>query len=551
MNIINTLLHRVEAFREKNLKRFQNQYLIFFVVATSQLLDSSNITAVVTTLSQIQEKYDATYPTASWALSAYALCYSSFIMITGRLGDIVGHHIIYTTGLFLLAIFLLVTAVAENLYVLIVFRALQGIAAAMTIPSSYAIVGHTFTGKALNMALAGITAVTTMGASFGFLVGGAFYSTSVGYRGVFFLFAGLAFLASFLSLLCVKHTPTSPAKLSNLDHYGVAVMLGGALLLVTGLTEGGNRWKSPKAYVPIIVGVLMIALFLLWEKRLYRQFAWSRNSDLLIPGELWRIPNFIPLIMIMGLNFGSMFTQALANVEIYQYVSHHSAIISALQAFPNPITIFFCTFIVGAVFGKIPPKYCIFVGTALNVVSGVLLSRQGADTHSYWRFGFMGLVVLGIGVALTLVNTLNSLMVSCPLSLQGLLSGAALTSAQLFVAASSAAMSSIVGDVTIGDSVEEQHKLLKKYRNVYYLSVGLAGAAFVVNFFVKNVSVTSPENNSHIVESGTETNEFAPANSKTETANQETKCTKTNGTDDSIHEQELEIKRDAYLNKIA
>ncbi|CDK28944.1 unnamed protein product [Kuraishia capsulata CBS 1993] len=394
----------------------------------------------------------------------------------------------------------------------------------MTIPSAYAIVANSFTGRTLNMAVAGITASSSIGSGIGFLFGGAFYSTSVGYRGMFYLFAGLAFLASSLSFLLVKKTMASPAKISKLDHCGVFLMLGGALLLVTGLTEGGEHWDSPKAYVPIIVGVLMLIAFLLWEKRFYNQFNWSRSSELLIPKELWMVPNFIPLILVLGMNFGSMFIQVLVNVDIYQYVSHHSAIISALQALPGPVSVFVSTFALGATFGKVPPKYAIFVGNIFNVVSGVLLSRQGADTHSYWRFGFVGLIILGVGTSLTFINTLNTLVVSCPLNLQGLLSGTALTTAQMFVAAGSAALSSIVGSVELVDTVEERHKLLKRYRDVYYLSIALAGLAIIVTFFVKNLPITPPaEDANSDVESGKKAEMVPP--SLTEVANHETEFT--------------------------
>ncbi|CDK26385.1 unnamed protein product [Kuraishia capsulata CBS 1993] len=487
---LSELSDKIGSFRERGGRPLQKPWIVFLVVVISQLLDAMNITVAATTLSQIQEKYGTTYPIASWVLSAYALCYAGFIMIMGRVGDIVGHHIVYIAGLFALSLFLLITAAVENLYVVIVFRALQGLAAAATIPSSYAIVAHTFSGNALKLALAAITGLITVAAGIGFVIGGAFYETSIGYRGAFFLFFALCLLSAILSFFCVRHTPTSPASLSKLDHLGVFIMLSGALLLVTGLTEGGDKWDSPKAYVPVAVGVVLIIVFLGWELYLYKRFNWSKDLDLLIPPAIWDIPNFIPLIIIMGLNYGSMFAQMLTAIQIFQYVSLHSAIVSAVQSLAGPLTVAIFTFVVGVLFGKIPPKYCIFFGTLLSLTASVLFSRMGYTTESYWRYGFPAYILLGVGTVSTFINTLNTLIMSCSLDMQGLLSGVALTSAQFFVAAASAAVSSIVGNTEFGDSLEAKENLMRRYHHVFYMSIGLSGTAFLVDFFVKNLPIS-------------------------------------------------------------
>ncbi|CDK27068.1 unnamed protein product [Kuraishia capsulata CBS 1993] len=497
--IIMTLAHyseKIGKFRERGGRPFQKPWIVFLVVATSELLDAMNLSVVATTLSQIQEKYNTTYPIASWALSSYALCFAGFIMIMGRIGDIIGHHIIFIGGLFALSLFLLIAAAVENLYVVIVFRALQGICAAATIPSSYAIIAHTYSGNALKMALAALTGIMTVASGIGFVIGGAFYESSVGYRGSFYLFFALCILSSVLSFFCVRHTPTSPAKVSKLDHLGVLIMLSGALLLVTGLTEGGARWNSPKAYVLVVIGVVLLILFLVWELYLYKKFSWSKNLDLLIPPAMWDLPNFIPLIIILGINYGSMFTQTLASLQIFQYVSLHSPIVSAVQTLPGPITMTILTFLVGFLFGKIPPKYCIFFGSSISLTGAVLFSRMNYTMDSYWRYGFPAYILMSSGTVFVFINTLNTLILSCPLDMQGLLSGVAITSGEFFVAAASAGVSSIVGNTQFGDSLEAKEALMKRYQKVFYLAIALSGTAFLVDFFVKNVPISSPQKQS-------------------------------------------------------
>ncbi|CDK25845.1 unnamed protein product [Kuraishia capsulata CBS 1993] len=80
--------------------------------------------------------------------------------------------------------------------------------------------------------------VTSVGLRY--VIGGVFALTLLGYREAFYLLGGIALLVAFLGSLCIEPASVNAESLKDLDHIGVALMLSGSLLLVTGLTEGAT-----------------------------------------------------------------------------------------------------------------------------------------------------------------------------------------------------------------------------------------------------------------------------------------------------------------------
>ncbi|CUS08274.1 unnamed protein product [Tuber aestivum] len=463
--------------------------LTFAVFAGSQILDIINVTGVTFALPSIAEKYDISETEASWVLSAYSLTFGSFLLIAGRLGDVIGHHMVYSVGLLFFSICSAICAGIDNVIALYVVRALQGIAAACTIPTSYALVATTFTGKSQQMAVSGLGACQAVGAVIGTLVGGAFTTTSLGYKGLFWLSFALSMVFAVLAFVLVPPSPTNIPLAKKLDYPGAVFITIGALLLVFGFTEAPTDWGQAKVIAPIVLGGVIIIFFFVWE-----EFVLEKHVSLepLIPRKVWSYHNFGPIVAITGFTYATFFIFLLNGSQFLVRVQGKSQITSAIQFLPTSVTALIVMPLLGAVYGRVPPKWVIAAGEVLGLVGILLFSRNEVDTN-FWKYTFTGEVVAIIGMAGYFVNYLNVAISSAPSEMQGLIAGILQTVAQLGTALGFAIASSLVH----GETREE---LKESYRNSFYTSMAFGAASVVVAVLFIKSSMTSGNEKSEEVE---------------------------------------------------
>lgn len=151
------------------------------------ILDSFNVEGLAFDQISIATHFGIDTGVASWSLSAYSLTFGSFLLLSGSagtypaiisftalvhiadaVGDVFGHRQIFITGLVGFAVFAALTAAIDSSAVaLFVLRAFQGICAAATIPTAYALVANLYDGKARELAVAGLGACQAFGAVVG------------------------------------------------------------------------------------------------------------------------------------------------------------------------------------------------------------------------------------------------------------------------------------------------------------------------------------------------------------------------------------------------
>ncbi|KAG7823179.1 hypothetical protein KL909_003202 [Ogataea angusta] len=191
MSIWNSVMGFVKTARHVE---HQKSDFVLLIVLVGCAFDLVNVTATISSMSEIQRHFDATYSSASWVLSAYAVAFSGFIAVSGRIGDIVGHANLYIWSSVFFAVFSLLCGAVDSLTALIVFRTLQGVAAAAIVPSGYAIVARSFPPEKLGSRFSVLAAGFSLSFGVGYIVGGAFDLTSVGYKGIYYLSGGVMFV---------------------------------------------------------------------------------------------------------------------------------------------------------------------------------------------------------------------------------------------------------------------------------------------------------------------------------------------------------------------
>ncbi|KAL2061113.1 hypothetical protein VTL71DRAFT_7386 [Oculimacula yallundae] len=452
--------------------RARTRPLAFAVICGSLTLDSFNVTGLIYGQLNIADHFNVIVTTASWSLSAYSLAFGSLLLLAGRAGDMYGHKKVYSFGLIFFSLFALLAASIDSSFVaLCIFRAIQGASAACTVPTAYAMVGVKYQGKAREMAVAGLGVSSTTGAIVGSIVGGAFASTHLGYRGVLWLSFGISTVLCVLAFLLLEPTPQEVfSEKRPLDIIGAFLVTSSLAILVYGFTEAPTGWSQAKVIAPIVIGITLLFFFMVFEQFIVWKFL--PQVDPLIPRRVWTYSNLVPLTIETGFLFACFYLTVLNGSTFLLRVQERKPLISAVMWSPLIVgTLIFCI-LMGPFYNHryMPPKWLLVFAPLILATGVVLFSRNNTKT-GYWQYTFSGSVVMSLGTAIFFMHYLNVAYAATPPEDQGLVSGILQTSAQVATALGLAIGSSFLSSNTPKD-------LLPEYKNSFYVAIafGCAGA---------------------------------------------------------------------------
>ncbi|KGK39241.1 Methylenomycin A resistance protein [Pichia kudriavzevii] len=493
----------------------RNVYVVYGIALVGVTLDNMNNAAIITLQKDLEEKFNTNSSVASWVLSGYALTLGSFIMITGKIADIIGPDTVYLIGLGIMWITSLICALLPHTSIipLIVFRAIQGIGASSLLPSVLSLMANYFSGpklKHLQGAISALLIALTSIFSIGLILGGAFSVTDIGYRAYFWFTFSLALLCDislFFLIIPVKKTKGHESlNMKSLNYISASLVIIGVLLVILGLTEGALGWKHAKAIAPLIVGVFIVIVALVFDSFYLKRYQekhsnkekssdWRLQIDLLFPPEIIKIPNVAVFIICCSLYYAIMLMVMVTAVMFYQDIEHNSPIITALKVSPLGFGLAF-----GAIIYR-PWMYEKFDGNKLFVYSGALtlgtliwFSRiHYAASNSFWKYGFVSLFLWGYGCNLFFNIYMKIVVDFTPLHLQGVVNGIFQTVSQVFLSIGNALVPSIIGNVTTAHSNEEKNDLQNRLKTILYVAMGFNATFLLLCFLVKTVKKVDRE----------------------------------------------------------
>ncbi len=323
-----------------------------------------------------------------WLFSVYLLAQAVSVPIYGKLADIMGRKpvMLFGIGLFLLGSIL--SGVAWNMTALIVFRALQGLGAGAVQPMSITIAGDIYTLAERAKAQGYLASVWAMSAVVGPALGGVF-SEWLSWRWLFFINIPLCLLAGWM-LIRRFHEKVHRVE-HTIDYLGSVSLAGGATLLILGLLEGGQAWAwwSPASVAVLGAGVLLIAMFLVVQRRAAepvlplwvftrRVLTASAVIALLVGAVLFGLTTYVPTFVQTVLGTGPLVAGfALATLTI---------------GWPISATLS------GRFYLRLGFRTTALIGAGLAVVGTLLTSRLG-PASAVWQVGACCFVV-GLGMGL-------------------------------------------------------------------------------------------------------------------------------------------------------
>lgn len=200
--------------------------------------------------------------------------------------DRYGRKMILCLGLFWLSVWTLAIGFGQSFIQLAVFRGIQGIGAALTVPSAIGIISSYFTGVDRTRGLSIYAASGTLGFCVGLIFGG-FLTSSLGWRYIFYLIVTITGSIGVLGAIVLPKDDLAGKEKPKMDYFGALLSTAGLILLQFVLSSGGDYgWGTPSIIVLLILAVALLVAFTFLE--------WYISYPIM-PLDLWKIPNFAGL----------------------------------------------------------------------------------------------------------------------------------------------------------------------------------------------------------------------------------------------------------------
>ncbi|KAL8754486.1 MAG: hypothetical protein Q9199_004310 [Rusavskia elegans] len=346
-----------------------------------------------------------------WPASIFALTSGFSLLLAGAVADVLGNRKIYLSGCVLLTAFVFACGLARTGTQLIAFRALQGIAMSLCLPTAVSILTGSFpNGRTRNVGFSFLGAGQVLGFCIGLVLGGVLIET-VGWRVGYYICGGVHVIALALAAWVLpedrKREATSWQRLYyDIDWVGAIVassclgMLSYVLAIVTG---SSSSIKEPLNATLITVAAVLVPVFVLWVGRQERH-----GKPALIPNSLWKIPAFTAVCLMVLLSWGVMNSMEYFVSLFYQEVQELSALQASLRFIPGLIVGFCLNVATGLLVHKFPANYLVIISTILCAGSPLLMALIN-PTWSYWYAAFWSMVLYPVSA--DVLFTVSSLII--------------------------------------------------------------------------------------------------------------------------------------------
>jgi EmrB/QacA subfamily drug resistance transporter len=407
--------------------------LILLLICGVQFLDvvDSSITNVA--FPSIQRALHFSQQNLQWVASGYLLTYGGFLLLGGRLADLLGRRRILVTGLVVFGVCSLAAGVAQSEGVLIAARVLQGVGAALMAPAALSILTTTFReGADRNTALGAWGAISGLAAAAGVFLGGVL-SEGPGWRWVFYVNIPVCLFAlgAAFRLLSADHRR---AMLADFDTQGAVLATSGMLLLVYALVRAPEiGWGNTQTVATLAAAVAILLVFLFNERR-------SHNP--LLDLSIFRIKGLAAADATWLIGMAGFFAMFFFLTLYMQEVLHFSPIQAGAAYLPVTACLALASGVSSQLFARIGTRPVIVAGALLSAGGIYYLSR--IPPHgSYAPDILPGLVVMAVGFGAVFVGVTTAANAGVPANKAGLAAGLLSTSQQLGMALGLAVLSAI------------------------------------------------------------------------------------------------------------
>jgi DHA2 family methylenomycin A resistance protein-like MFS transporter len=402
-----------------------------------------DVTIVNIALPQIAKTYKADVSTLQWIIDAYTVAFAALMLTAGSLSDLIGSKRIFQLGIFVFAIASMGCGLAWGSLSIIVFRIIQGIGAAMMIPSSLALLNQSFShdNKKRTHAVAIWTAAGAVALAVGPVCGGLLIKLS-NWRFIFFVNAPLCAAGILLSIRlenCKKR-----AK-KGFDIIGQITWTVALAALIAIIIEWKNLgFTSPLIWGGLIISIGMFALFLRTERKIIHP---------MLPLTLFDSSHF-NVLLLMGAIFNNAYYGTVFILSLYlQNVLHYPPLKAGLAFLPLTLGFLVSNLLSGKMISKYGMRPPILIGLFTFIAGFIGLMLAGSNTP-YWRL-CIPFFIIPAGMGLAVPAMTNGILASVDTEISGTASAVLNTTRQ----AGGAIGVAVFGAIAVGGAKSVVHAL--------------------------------------------------------------------------------------------
>ncbi|MDH6580003.1 MFS transporter [Kitasatospora sp. MAP5-34] len=443
------------------------QWGMLIVVCGAMFLDALDNIMVGIAVPPIKAELGMSTASVQWVVSSYVLGFGGFLLLGGRMADLLGRRRVFLAAVGVFAVGSFVGGIAGDGTVLIVARFITGVGAAFTAPASLSIIVTTFNeGPQRNRALGIYTACGAVGYSTGVIAGGLL--TELGWRWTFFLPVAVALVVLAGAIALVPRDPAYTGGPRNYDVVGATTVTAATLLLVYDIVEAPTKgWLAPRTLGLFVVAVALFAAFVVTERR---------SASPLLRLGLLRNRSLVGASLAAAAILGTYMSFQFIGGLYMQSLRGWSPLEMAFGFLPIGLLIATIAPRIGVLVSRFGPAWMIFAGFVAYTASYLLFWGIG-ETSSYWWAVLPSVVLIGVAFPFSFpaANVLATAGVAD--EEQGLAAGVLQTGYQVGAAIVLAVVSATM---STGDASQGHAAALTSYHHGMYVVTGISVVTMLV-----------------------------------------------------------------------
>jgi EmrB/QacA subfamily drug resistance transporter len=402
-------------------ENIKHKGLALLVLAGAQFMVILDATIVNVALPSIQTALGFSGTAQlQWIVTAYTLVFGGFLLLGGRLADLIGRRRLFLAGIALFSVASLLAGIAQNPTQIIIFRSLQGLGAALLSPAALSLVLTIFSeGKERNRALGVWSGVAAGGGAVGLLLGGIL-TEYVDWRWIFFINVPVGI---FLAIMALRNIPAIlPDHRGSVDVSGAVLVTSGLMALVYGLVHAGTTsWGNSTTILFLLLAVGLLLGFI--ENELTVKHP-------LMPLTIFRNRN-VSAANLMQLPITAGMFSVFFYLTIYeQQILGWSPVQAGLANLPFTLFIGISAAIVSRAISKVSPKAILLAAPLISSMGLFYFSRLPVDGEFLTDI-LPGIALMATGMGATFVALTLAATGGVPAKDSGLVSGLLNTSQQI------------------------------------------------------------------------------------------------------------------------
>ena len=454
------------------LSHFNNPWLTLVVVCMAQFMVVLDATVVNVALPSIQTDLNISDSALQWVINGYTLMFGGFLLLGGRMADLIGRKRLFVAGTLIFAFASLLNGLATSDTILIGARALQGFGGALVSPAALSIITTSFReGEKRTKALAVWGAIAAGGAAAGLLLGGVL-TEYLSWQWVFFVNVpvGLAVIAA-----AFRFVPESRAEglPRHFDVAGATTVTAGLITLVFAIVKSTDwGWGSASTLGLIGVAAVLLSAFVWIE---------GRSASPLVRLSLFRLRSLSTSNGVMILVFSGMFAMFFFCTLYLQKVLGYSAVQTGVAFLPVSVGIVIGSVLAQQLVGRLGTKRVLATGTIL-AAAGLAILAATTSVDGTYPVLLAAFVPIAIGMGLTFVPLTLVATTNVEAADAGLASGVFNTSQQVGGALGLAILSTFANDRTadtLASGAGQSAALVEGFQVAFIIAAGLAAAGAV------------------------------------------------------------------------